>query len=100
VEDTCRTFANIVDNFKPGEVYNIGGREEWECEIKYASDLILEYLGKDDSKIISKEAEPFTTKVKHMDFSKARRDLNHDPKTPLEEGVPKTIQWMKQVYLK
>ena len=27
VEDTCRTFANIVDNFVPGEVYNVGSRE-------------------------------------------------------------------------
>ena len=27
VEDTCRTFANIVDSFIPGEVYNIGGRK-------------------------------------------------------------------------
>lgn len=98
VEDTCRTFANIVDNFKPGEVYNVGAKEEWEHEIKYVSDLILGYLGKNDSKVTYKEAEPFTTRVKHMDFSKARRDLNHDPKIPLEEGIPKTIEWMKKVY--
>ena len=98
VEDTCRTFANIVDNFKPGEVYNIGGREEWEHEIKYVSDLVLKCLGRDDSRVIYKEAEPFTTKVKQMDFSKARRDLKHDPKIPLEEGIPKTIEWMQQVY--
>jgi len=32
VEDTCRTFANISDNFIPGEVYNVGGRPEWEME--------------------------------------------------------------------
>jgi dTDP-glucose 4,6-dehydratase len=25
VEDSCRTWANIVDNFKMGEVYNVGG---------------------------------------------------------------------------
>jgi len=98
VEDTCCTFANIVDNFKPGEVYNIGGKEEWEHEIKYISDLILKCLGKDDSKIIYKEAEPFTTKVKHMDFSRARKDLNHNPRITLEEGIPRTIQWMKRVY--
>jgi len=96
IEDTCRTFANIVDNFKPGEAYNIGSREEWECDIKLVSDLILKNLGKDDSKVTYKEAEPFTTKVKHMDFSKARRDLNHAPKVPLEEGIPRTIKWMKQ----
>jgi dTDP-glucose 4,6-dehydratase len=98
VEDTCRTFANIVDNFKAGEVYNIGGKEEWEHEIKYVSDLIVNNLGQDDAKINYKEAEPFTTKVKHMDFSRARRDLVHNPKVPLEEGIPKTIEWMKKAY--
>ena len=98
VEDTCRTAANIVDNFKPGEVYNIGGRKEWECDIKYVSDLILEYLGKGDSKVTYKEAEPFTTKVKRIDFSKAIRDLKHDPQIPLEVGIPRTIDWMKEVY--
>jgi dTDP-glucose 4,6-dehydratase len=98
VEDTARTFANIADNFIPGEVYNIGGREEWECEIKHVSDIILNYLGKDDSKVTYKEAEPFTTQVKHMDYSKSRRDLKHDPKVPPEEGIPRTIEWMKTVY--
>ena len=97
VEDTCRTFANIVDNFKPGEVYNVGSKEEWEQDIRYVSDLILKHLGKNDSKVIYKEAEPFTTKVKHMDFSKIRRDLGHDPKIPLEEGIPRTVEWMKKV---
>jgi dTDP-glucose 4,6-dehydratase len=98
IEDTCRTLANIADRFRPGEVYNVGGKEEWEHEIKYASDLILEYLGKKDSRVTYKEAEPFTTRVKHMDFSKARRDLDHNPLIPLEEGVPRTIEWMKGVY--
>jgi len=98
VEDTCRTLANIVDNFIPGEVYNIGGKEEWEHDIKYLSDLILKCLGKDDSKVTYKEEEPFTTRVKRMDFSKIRRDLNHDPRIPLEEGIPKTIEWMKKAY--
>ena len=99
VADTCRTFANIVDNFIPGEVYNVGGRPEWETDIKHVSDLILQYLGTDDSKVTYKDAEPFTTKAKRMDFSKAVRDLKHDPKVPLKEGIPKTIEWMKNIYL-
>jgi dTDP-glucose 4,6-dehydratase len=98
VEDTCRTLANITDNFIPGEVYNIGGKEAWERDIKYISDLILKYLGKDDSRVTYKEAEPFTTQVKHIDFSKSRRDLKHDPRVPPEEGIPRTIDWMKSVY--
>ena len=97
IEDTCRTFSNIVDNFKLGEVYNIGSKEEWEHDIKYVSDLVLKYLGKDDSRVIYKEAEHFTTRVKRVDFSKARRDLSHEPQIPLEEGIPKNIDSMKNV---
>jgi dTDP-glucose 4,6-dehydratase len=98
VEDTCRTFANIVDNFIPGEIYNVGSKEDWEHDIKYVSDLILKCLGKNDSSVTYKSAEPFTTKVKHMDFSKIRRDLKHTPRVPIEEGIPKTIEWMKKEY--
>jgi dTDP-glucose 4,6-dehydratase len=96
VTDTCSTLANIVDNFKTGEVYNIGSNEEWEVDIKYVSDLILKHLGKDDSKVIYKETEPFTTVTKHMDFEKSRKDLKHDPKITIEEGIPLTIEWMKK----
>ncbi|MFO7772796.1 MAG: NAD-dependent epimerase/dehydratase family protein, partial [Dehalococcoidia bacterium] len=98
VEDTCRTFANIVDNFRPGEVYNVGSKEEWEHDIKYVSDLILKHLGKTDARVTYREAEPFTTRVKHMDFSRIRRDLHHSPQVPLEEGIPLTIEWMKKEY--
>ena len=98
VEDTCRTFANIVDNFIPGEVYNVGGREEWKTDIRYVSDLILDYLGKDDSWVTYMGSEPFTTGAKQIDFSKARRHLGHDPKIPIEEGIPKYVEWMKTAY--
>ena len=98
VEDSCRTWANIVDNFIPGEVYNVGGRPEWEKEIKDYSDSVLNAVGRDDSIVSYKEAEPFTTKVKHMDFSKAVRDLGHDPKVTPEEGIKRTVEWMKSIY--
>ena len=98
VEDTCRTFANIVDNFKPGEVYNIGGRSEWEHDIREYSDMILSACDKDDSLVTYKQAEPHTTKVKHMDFSKAIHDLHHNPKITPEEGIQKTVDWMKWFY--
>ena len=74
VEDTVRTFANIVDNFIPGEVYNVGSRQKWEHDIKEYSDMVLDAVGIDDSLVTYKEAEAFTTKVKKMDFSKAIRD--------------------------
>jgi dTDP-glucose 4,6-dehydratase len=98
VEDSCRTFANIVDSFIPGEVYNVGGRPEWERDIKAYSDLILKTVGRTDSIVTYKEAEPFTTKTKPVDCSKAIRDLKHDPKVPPEEGIRRTVGWMKRQY--
>jgi dTDP-glucose 4,6-dehydratase len=98
IVDSCRTYANIVDNFKAGEVYNVGGRPEWEHDIKYLSDLILRVVGRDDSKVIYKEFEPFTTKHKTLDSRKAIRDLGHNPSTPMEVGIPKSVEWMKSVY--
>ena len=98
VEDTCTTFANIIDNFIPGEVYNVGGISEWELDIKEYSDLILDAVGKDDSLVTYEEAEPFTTQIKTMDFSKAEKDLKHSPKIDPKEGIRRTAEWMKWFY--
>lgn len=97
VTDTCETLANIVDNFKPGEVYNIGGLEYHD--IKTLSDVILDYLGKNDTFVEYAPAEPFTTRDKRVNMDKAIRDLGHCPKTSLAVGVPRTIEWMRAVYV-
>jgi dTDP-glucose 4,6-dehydratase len=96
VTDTCRTLANICERFKPGEVYNIGGHEYHD--MKQASDIILGHLGKDDANVEYVENEPFTTKDKKVDISKAERDLDHRCEIALADGIPRTIDWMKSVY--
>ena len=98
VEDLCRTLANIIDNFKAGEVYNLGGDVQYD--IKYVSDLVLKNLGKDDSKVSYKEAEPFTTKIKTPDSSKAKKDLDFKLTITPEEGMRRTVKWFKQYYEK
>jgi dTDP-glucose 4,6-dehydratase len=98
VGDVCRTFVNIMDNFKPGEVYNFGGDRQYE--VKFVSDLILNLLGKNDSKVTYKKAESFTTRVKTPDSSKAKRDLSFELKVPVEKGMQKTIRWFKKLYSK
>lgn len=96
VEDICRALANIIDNFKPGEAYNLGGDEQYD--IKYISDLVLRHLGKDDSKVTYEQAEPFTTKIKTPDSSKAKRDFDFKLTVPVEEGLSKTVEWFKKLY--
>ena len=96
VEDVCKALANIVDNFKPGEVYNLGGDQQYE--VKFVSDLILRLLGKDDSMVTYREAEPFTTRVKTPDSSKAKRDLGFKLTVPIEDGMRRTVEWLKAIY--
>jgi dTDP-glucose 4,6-dehydratase len=71
---------------------------EWEKDIKEYSDIVLKVTGKDDSLVEYKEAEAFTTKIKTVDFSKAIKDLNHNPVVDPEEGIRRTAEWMKDVY--
>ena len=96
IDDFVEAVANVVDNFKAGEVYNIGGDEVYE--IKYISDLVLKCVGRDDSIVTYKEAEPVTTKVKIPDSTKAKRDLGWRPKVRPEEGIPRTVDWFKKIY--
>lgn len=96
VTDAAFTLANIVDNFIPGEVYNVGSTEYHD--IKTLSDIILQYLGKDDRHVTYKGSEPFTTRNKKLDVSKAVRDLGHHPKVSLAKGLALTLEWMKTYY--
>lgn len=94
--DTVRTLANILERFKPGEVYNIGGDEYHD--MKQASDVILKHLGKTDELVEYVEGEPFTTKDKKVDISKAVRELDHKTTITIEQGIPMTIDWMRRAY--
>lgn len=98
VEDTCRTFANIIDNFKPGEVYNIGGKEDWGINIEQLAEIVLKATGANSSLVIFKGEEGFTTRVKVVDFSKARRDLKHNPKIDICEGIRRYVAWARKIY--
>jgi len=96
IDDTVKTLTNIVEYFKPGEVYNIAGNELHD--MKRASDIILSYLGKDDTFVEYRDVEEATTLDKKTDISKATRDLGHKNTVALEEGIPRTINWQKEVY--
>jgi len=98
VEDTCRTFSNIVDNFIPGEVYNVGGRKEWAISIEELAEIVLDVTGADSNLAKFKGAEGFTTVSKVVDFTKAREHLGHDPQIDIREGVRRYAEWCREVY--
>ncbi len=98
VEDTCRTFANIMDNFLAGEVYNVGSQEDWDITIEELAEIVLEETGASRDLVDLKGEEGFTTRVKIVDFSKARRDLSHKAKIDIHEGVRTYVEWVRRAY--
>lgn len=98
IYDTVKAMANIVDNFKAGEVYNISGDEY--VSVKEASDMILEQLGMDDSLVKYVNVESHNTLNKKSDNSKSKRDLRYKETIKLKEGIAKTIEWQRKIYSK
>ena len=96
LDDMVRTLANIVENFKSGEVYNIGG-EEFHT-IEKLADIIWDYTKANRKLIVYKESEGMTTKIKKINTDKSIRDLSHKNTVLLEEGIHNTIDWMKMYY--
>lgn len=96
IDDTVRTLSNVVDNFKPGEVYNIAG--DHLHDMKQVSDIILTYLNKRDDLVEYHDAEEATTLEKKVDTSKAICDLGHRSTVSLQDGIIRTIEWQKETY--
>lgn len=96
IDDFIPTLANVCERFKAGGVYNIGG-EDYRS-VRELSDLILAHLGKDDSRIRYLPEDFHNVQNKRPDITRARVDLGHDPQTRIEDGVPRTIEWMQAIY--
>ncbi len=98
IDDFIPTLANVCENFKPGEVYNIGGTEF--RSVRELNDIIRSYIPESKSMVEYLQEDKHNTVNKLPDISKAVNDLGHNPRVLLEEGIPITINWLKQTYKK
>ena len=96
IDDFIPTLANVADNFVPGEVYNIGGDEF--RSVKELSDLILSCSGMDDSIVNYLPEDRHNIMNKRPNIDRARQAFGHNPRVTLEEGVPRTVEWMRRIY--
>ncbi|MFN8175123.1 MAG: NAD(P)-dependent oxidoreductase [Solirubrobacteraceae bacterium] len=97
IDDFIPTLANVCERFVPGEVYNIGGTEF--ASVETASNLILQSLGLDDSRVEYLPEDAHNVQNKRPDISRAAEAFGHAPRVTLEEGIPLTVDWMRQIYL-
>lgn len=72
------------------EVFNLGESET--TELSRLIELLEESLGK-KAVIDQQPMQPGDVPITYADISKARRLLGYDPKTKVEEGIPKFVDW-------
>lgn len=93
VDDHCRGILAVLENARPGSVYNLGG----ECELPNIAIArrILRELGEDESMIQYVKDRPGHDRRYAMDISRASRELGWGPLVPFEKGITETIQWYR-----
>jgi dTDP-glucose 4,6-dehydratase len=91
VDDHCRGLLAVLEEGRPGEIYNIGGGTELTNE--ELTTRLLALCGYDDSMI-----EPVADRLGHdrrysVDWSKIHDELGYAPQMSLEEGLAHTVKW-------
>jgi dTDP-glucose 4,6-dehydratase len=99
VEDHVRAIDAIFHNGKPGEVYNIGGNNEWRnidlvtllCRIM---DKKLSREDGESEKLISYVKDRPGHDLRYaIDASKLTSETGWRPETSFETGLEKTVDW-------
>ncbi len=94
VLDHCSAIDLIVQSNKYGEVYNIGGHNEFtNLEITKA---ILRFLGKSEDLITYVEDRRAHDRRYAMDPTKIENELGWKPSVTFEQGIMKTFEWYRQ----
>jgi len=91
VEDHSRAIGVALQKGIPGEVYNIGGNNEWK-NIDIVK-LILREVGKPESLISFVKDRPGHDRRYAMDAGKISKELGWKPSYRFEEGLNATARW-------
>jgi len=93
VEDHCRGLVEVLENGRPGDVYNLGGN----CEMPNLDliKLILNELGKPESLITFVKDRLGHDRRYAMNCSKIERELGWKPRHRFNGAIRDTIRWYK-----
>ena len=91
VVDHCEALSTVLENGKPGEIYNVSaGNEVTNVEIV---KKILTLLKKPESLIAFVEDRPGHDTRYSLDSGKIRQELGWKPKFDFEKSLESTVKW-------
>ena len=79
------------------EVFNLGESET--TELSRLINLLEKSLGV-EAVVDRQPMQPGDVPVTYADVSKARKLLNYDPRTKIEEGIPRFVEWFRESQLR
>ena len=95
IDDIVAGTLAAIDNPQPYEIYNLGNHQSEELG-KFI-ELIEQNLGKETKKNYL-PLQPGDFLENFADIAKAKKDLGFEPKTSLEDGIRKFVEWYKVYY--
>jgi dTDP-glucose 4,6-dehydratase len=91
VNDHCSAIDVVAQKGEVGQVYNIGGNNEWR-NIDIVR-LVLKLLNKPESLIAFVKDRPGHDRRYAIDSAKIKQELGWHPVHTFEGGIQETIQW-------
>jgi dTDP-glucose 4,6-dehydratase len=93
VEDHCAALDAVLRRGQEGEVYNIGGGNEW-TNLEIAC-RILHLLGKPHALLTFVQDRPGHDRRYSLDTQKIRREIGWAPRVSFEDGLARTVVWYR-----
>ncbi|MFC1517400.1 dTDP-glucose 4,6-dehydratase [Candidatus Margulisiibacteriota bacterium] len=91
VSDHCKAIDTVLHKGKDGDIYNIGGNNEWQ-NIDIVK-IILEELGKPETLIEFVKDRLGHDRRYAIDSSEIQKELGWKPEYTFEKGIKETIKW-------
>ncbi|MBI5432210.1 MAG: dTDP-glucose 4,6-dehydratase [Planctomycetes bacterium] len=91
VVDHCEAILAVLEKGRVGDVYNIGGHNEYPN--LFIVKTILKTLGRPESLIHYVKDRPGHDRRYAIDASKIERELGWRPRYKFEDALPLTIRW-------
>ena len=97
ITDVIDGVVQAIDRCNGYQIYNLG--ESRVVELLELIALIEKNLGK-KAKIKWLPPQPGDVKITYSDITKARKELDYNPKVPIEEGIKKFVEWFNNYHSK
>lgn len=93
VDDHCRAVQLVLEEGRPGEVYNVGGGTE--LPNKQLTGLLLDACGAGWDMVDSVEDRKGHDRRYSVDTTKISTELGYAPRVPFASGLAQTVQWYR-----